>query len=295
MSGLILELQRDALNKEVEVSNLLRKALVISKKLNISELDLWISNELYGYTSDAKIPKYREVIGSVKVFNPYHGWQPVFFEDPKMGERLSKREVSQAIGTLEQLIKEDKSNTLQIPFGQAVKNIIMKQMDLPMEPTLVVATTQVHEILESVRNEVLNWALELESKGIKGEGMSFSKEEKQAVQTNYNITNHINKMENSQLLQNSSNSKQTLNINKSTDDLHMLLNELTNALSQLQLNDDDQAELKAEISTVSNQLSSPKPKSLIIKESLRSAKSILEGVTSSVLATGLVEKLSSFF
>ena len=38
MSGLVLELQRDALNKNVNVSDLLRKAMVVSKKLGINEM-----------------------------------------------------------------------------------------------------------------------------------------------------------------------------------------------------------------------------------------------------------------
>lgn len=39
MSGLVLELQRDSLNKDISVSDLLRKALMVSKKLAIPEIE----------------------------------------------------------------------------------------------------------------------------------------------------------------------------------------------------------------------------------------------------------------
>lgn len=58
MSGLVLELQKDALNKEVSVSELLRKSLVVSKKLKITHIEEWINNELDGYNSTISPPKY---------------------------------------------------------------------------------------------------------------------------------------------------------------------------------------------------------------------------------------------
>ena len=59
------------------------------------------------------------------------------------------------------------------------------------------------------------------------------------------------------------------------------------------LNQEDAAELEAEVLTIEHQVASPKPKQLIISESLKSARSILEGVTGSVLATGLLTQLAS--
>ena len=38
MNSLVLELQRDALHKNVKVSDLLRKALVVAKKLEIKNV-----------------------------------------------------------------------------------------------------------------------------------------------------------------------------------------------------------------------------------------------------------------
>lgn len=95
MSGLILELQADALDPHTRVSDLLRKALVISKKLGIDEIEHWIVNELNGYSEHEEIPAYRKIRGEVKVWNPYHGWQPLNFGNPEHGEALSSRTIGQ--------------------------------------------------------------------------------------------------------------------------------------------------------------------------------------------------------
>ena len=122
MTGLVLELQRDALDKNVDVSSLLRKAVVVSKKLGITEIEAWINQELSGYPADEDaVPTYREVSGVIKVFNPYHGWQPLNFGNADLGEDLSKRKISQAIGELVAIAENPKSGNLQVPFSQHTK------------------------------------------------------------------------------------------------------------------------------------------------------------------------------
>jgi hypothetical protein len=44
-----LELQRDALERSIAVSDLLRKALVVSRKLGIDSIQEWLNSELNGY------------------------------------------------------------------------------------------------------------------------------------------------------------------------------------------------------------------------------------------------------
>lgn len=57
MSGLVAELQRDALDHGVPVSHLLRNALVAARKLRVNEFSSWIDTELNGY------PKPKEDAG----------------------------------------------------------------------------------------------------------------------------------------------------------------------------------------------------------------------------------------
>lgn len=268
MSGLVLELQRDALDKNIAESSLLRKAIVVSKKLGITEIETWINQELAGYPADEDIvPAYREVSGVVRVFNRYHGWRPLNFGNAEVGEKLSKRKISQAIGELVAIAESDNSGNLHVPFSQHTKNLLMKTMDIPLEPILLVGGSQIHGILEAVRNEILNWGLDLETKGIIGDGMTFSTEEKVlASQVTYNVTNYIGSMQNSQLQQDSAGASQTQNITQPELDISAFIEELKASIHDLDLNQDDSAELEAEVLTVELQLASPKPKSIIVKE-----------------------------
>ena len=282
------------MDKSVDVSDLLRKAMVVSRKLGINEIEDWIKRELSGYNKANEIPEYREISGQVKVYNPYHGWQPLHFRDHKYAELLSKKKIGQAVGQLDSIRQNDTNGYLVVPFNDYTKNNLMSSMDIPLEPSLLVSDTQLYKILEGVRNEILNWSLDLESKGIIGDGMSFSKEEKKAAsKISYHVTNNIGSMSNSQLQQDSPYSSQNLNVNIAGVELGDFIKELKASLNDLELEADEKAELKAEVLTLEHQLASPKPKDIIISESLKSTRSILEGITSSVLAAGLLSQLAS--
>ena len=295
MSGLVLELQRDALDKSINVSDLLRKAMVVSKKLGINEMEEWINRELVGYPGDnSEIPLYREITGRVMAYNPYHGWQLLHFANPELGDHLSKRKISQAVGQLDAIVNNDKSRELHVPFSNHIKNQLMDSMEIPLEVTLLVGDSELHKILEGVRNEILNWTLDLETRGIVGDGMRFSAEEKQAAsQINYQIVNNIGSMQNSQLQQDSSNATQSLNVDQTSIDPADFIENLKKSIPCLNLEPENLAELKVEVSTIENQFSSPKPKNIIISESFKSIRNILEGATGSIIAAELLKQLAS--
>lgn len=63
---------------------------------------------------------------------------------------------------------------------------------------------------------------------------------------------------------------------------------LKDLLPQLGLTGDDEAVAQSDIATIEAQLSSPRPKAEIIKESLRSIRNIAEGAVGSMAASGIV-------
>lgn len=295
MSGLVLELQSDALNKDVRCSDLLRKALVVSLKLGVEAIEGWLRHELNGYPLyDDEVPDYREIHGLIKAWNPYHGWQPLNFGDPKQAERLSKRKIMQPIGELDALLENKGGGELQVPFPQHIVNSLMKGMEVPLQPTLHVSNTEIVGILDVVRNTVLEWALELEKEGVIGEGMTFSKEEQQAAgQVTYQITNNIGKMQNSQFQQDSPGASQHLKVGTDLSQIVALMAKMKDSMGQFGLNADSESELETEISTIEIQSKSPKPKSSIISESLKSIRSILEGATGSIAATSFLAQITN--
>ena len=54
MDSLVLELQRECLAPGVSVTDLLRKALVVARKLGVKDLQSWIENELNGSMPPSK-------------------------------------------------------------------------------------------------------------------------------------------------------------------------------------------------------------------------------------------------
>ncbi len=76
MGSLVREMQQDALNSAVSVSDLLRKALVVSTKLQVDSEREWIRWELFGYPADdnsLQVESYRVLHGKPEVFNPFRG------------------------------------------------------------------------------------------------------------------------------------------------------------------------------------------------------------------------------
>lgn len=187
--GIVLELQRDCLNPDISVSNILRKAKVIAAKLDLADLEGWIDNELNGYlnTKLADLPPHRKAWGSPKFFNPYRGYCPIIVQDDEFGKIVSTVFLSQNIGALEDLSNSDEG-TLIYKYPPVVQQVLQNSMDVDMECSLHFSTTQVRAALEHIRNRVLEWTLELEKRGVVGENFSFDETDKREAQA---VTNHI--------------------------------------------------------------------------------------------------------
>ncbi len=75
MEGIVLELEREALDENVSIEVLLRKAYLVARKLKLTDFEEWINNEQNGYEGEG--PEYRMIRGEYKALNPYRGWIPV--------------------------------------------------------------------------------------------------------------------------------------------------------------------------------------------------------------------------
>jgi hypothetical protein len=62
MSSIVSHLQLEALDRNVRVSDLLRKSLVVARKLKLSELQSSIEKERSDYRRTDEVTDYREVI-----------------------------------------------------------------------------------------------------------------------------------------------------------------------------------------------------------------------------------------
>lgn len=175
MSSLVEELQRDALDGNVNVSDLLRKAYVVAVKLKLDKFKAWCEFELNGYKSD--LPDYRVIRGILRAWNPYNGWIPVMLQGD--GDSLTLHQEGGPIGPLQDLIGQgDESNNLIVYFSPRQQEYVQRRISVPLEVTLHIGRSSVVGILDAVRNLILDWSLKLEGDGILGDGMSFSPEER---------------------------------------------------------------------------------------------------------------------
>ena len=294
---MVLDLQREAMDRNAPIIDLLRKAFVISKKLHISDFEKWAEQELNGYyeVSTNKIPKYRHITGEIRGWNEYHGWQPVIITDPRIMEKLSTRACNQGIAEIESLVKNfeaDKgAGQIQMKYDAHTNAMLGKATGHQTEFCIMAPPTSLVRMLDAVRTIILNWSLKLEEDGILGEGLVFTPKEKKAAENiPQNVTNFYGPVQSSQIQQQTTDSSQVMNIQQADlSDIKDFLEAIQKEIKELKLSDESWRELEAEIKTAEVQISSPKPKHRIIRESLSTIRHILETAAGGVGAKLLIE------
>jgi len=295
MSSVVIELQRDALDRAVQVSDLLRKALVVARKLGLTEFHAWIDKELKGYSREDDVPEYRDVSGQIRAWNPYRGWIPVIINDVSLAELLSRRKCAQSIAELEHLVRDGKDDgVLHMPFPEETRRRLSHAMGFDTEVSLFTQRAALVGIVDAVRTVILNWALKLEEDGILGEGLSFTLKEREAAgRSAQNVTNFYGPVQSPQIQQGSAQPTQlAVNLSLNLGAVHAFVDLFKQNLGSLDLPDEPRQETEAELHTLESQIHSPKPKSSIIREGLSSLRRILEGAGGGAVAQLLLRELA---
>jgi len=291
MGSIVQELQMDAMSSTSNISDLLRKSLVVARKLKIIEFEQWVNQELNGFKVPSKeIPEYRGIAGRIQWFNVYRGWCPVIIEDEEILNIVSNSKIGQPIIEIEALVISDSDNlVIQIPQGQ--QNLLSRIFNETTEFRLLFGKSQAQRVIDTVRNIILEWALKLEEDGIMGENLSFSKEEKQEA-SKHDYTIVIGNATGVQIQQNTQNSNQTMINEINLEEVSTFISTIKHNLNQIGLQGASQKVVETEVAVISTQLESEKPNPSIIKQSLQTVKTVLEGVTGSLIASGLLHELT---
>lgn len=215
MSGIVIELQEEALDSNSDIVSLLRKAYLIARKLNLTDFEKWINNELNGYQDQNEIPEYRSVYGEVKGWNPYQGWIPVVVDNNEMSNTLNHRMVTDSAAKLKSLLS-GKGNYVTLPISGGANAMLSEWTGFETKYLFFFGINTLSDILEKVKNSILDWSITLEENGIMGEGLKFTNEEKSIAKTNTTINNYYTnnfagEVSNSQIQQGSKKSKQSKN------------------------------------------------------------------------------------
>ena len=296
-TSIVLELQHDALDENVKVSLLLRKALVVARKLDLQDFREWVEKELNGYKSGEQIPDYRGFQGEVNVRTQLTGWSPHVINDPELAKDITKRSSIQSIPEIEKLIETTSVDKyVQVNINPIHQGILRRELGNDVQIILFVSITYLHRPLETVRTIILNWTLNLQEQGILGEGLTFTTKEREAAShVPQNINNFYGPVDKPQIQQGTIESVQ-IAVSESLDveALKEFVRLLSSKLTDLELSAEKRTEAESDIKTIEAQISSPNPKRGIIGEALKSLRVILENASGTVAGQLLLELAKLF-
>lgn len=140
---------------------------------------------------------------------------PIQFPNSKSEDIFSKRNITSSISKLLAFSNTSSNEVFAMSFSPEALDLIWENNNhLRMDTYLIIDKSAIQNIIEQVKNELLNWILLLDDKGIIGEGTSFSFEEKEKAIGDQQIINYITNIygnvESSQLQQGTSNSNQKI-------------------------------------------------------------------------------------
>lgn len=297
MPGLVEQLQADALDRNVRITDLLRTAKVVSVKLDLTEVANWIEHELSGYLGDTEVPEYRRIRGAVKFLNPMQGWMPVIFEDSKTEDFITLFSVRQSLASLEQVAEstESKGGYLRHDLSGAIQSMLCEQLEIQTQFQMQFSVSHGVGIIDAVRNRVLEWSLQLEKAGILGDGLSFNQKEQQAAHATSNAP--VYNIQNVGVLGDVANSSTVNqnNFNYSPTDLSRI-GELIEQVQKLsdQMEGQLWTEVEAATSDLSKELDEQTPDSGKIRGALNSLRAICEGASGNLIANGILGLIKPF-
>ena len=275
----------------MSVSQLLRKAVLVAKKLGLEDTEQWLVYERSGYPIGSQIPEYRDVdISHIEAWNPYaNRWVRALSPEDGAENAMLKQAINQPLASIEDGVNSNQILSLSIPGTLSNHGTELR---------FVINSLSVKKVVDAVRDSIMDWAIELEKRGIIGEGLSFSEKELEtAHQSSINIT--FGDGASAQLQLNSPHGQQSMHVSSNNlTGLNNFIRALTELIAEAKVDTDTREELNAEIATLEAQAKSPKPKAKVIAEALKSIRTISEsvvgGVLTSTVSSTLVDLIPKF-
>jgi AbiTii len=169
VATLLQQLQADAVDPQVPLSHLLRKALILSKRLAYPPLGDWAQQELEGYPSDSELPDYR-ARRSCQVMGRFEAGLGAGFVNPIPSANVNEEhrqtlfsfEPRGGIAQYEELATEE---SLSLPWNQNFVSYYRDSFysDYALESAWrTISPSELTQILDSVRTRLLTFVLEIE-------------------------------------------------------------------------------------------------------------------------------------
>lgn len=289
MSEIVIDLQNEIINDSCDIMSVLRKAHLIAAKLNLKEFDEWIMKELNGYENYEDIPDYREVIGEIKAYNSMYGLIPVMLPE-SLAKNLNSRKLFNSISEIVELSKNNKSITINLPTE--LSEMLCAEAGITFPCYFIFGAHCLLNIIERVKNTILQWCINLEKDGILGSNLKFDEKEKEKAkeipqQINYYYGQVINGDVNSSTL---TANNTVNNYDKASDFINELEKQLANEkIDALKMND------ALEVLNDVKESISKKKKPSIIRGALMGLKDFLISAGASVTANLISAKINGLF
>lgn len=170
--NILKEIRDEIINESVSLSSILRKARVLASLLKHSDFEKWVLSELNGYNQDdPSIPDYRKLyVESIGDFSGPFGSGGRNLPIPTLNlpdyiqKFANETNIIQGIKSIESLVENGKSDSLVINWPADLiavcQSKIYQHMNL-YSARKVLSKSQFEQILDTVRNKLLDFILEL--------------------------------------------------------------------------------------------------------------------------------------
>ncbi|TWB73346.1 hypothetical protein FBZ87_105267 [Nitrospirillum amazonense] len=297
MNSLVLQLQAAAMDSETLIADLLRKAKIVSVKLDLTDVREWIDHEMNGYPDLNNLPEYRILFGKLKAWNPYRGWIPAIINDQRIEDIVSKFQANDAISVIEDTVRrtEDGAGYVAYSPNQQQQIVLSDMFNFQTQFQVHIPISAAIRLLDAVRNRILDWSLSLEKAGVLGIGMHFTLKEREAVRemsgNTYNITGNVGILGDV--------SKSQVQTNQGTSYTPSDFTELREITRQIrictnQLPEQIQTSTLSALAEIDAELGSRTPRSSRIQQGLASIRTSCEGAVGNLIASGILALIGKF-
>lgn len=289
MQGLILEIQRGALDPKFPLETLLRQMKVAAVKLSLDSLESWVENELNGYSGD--LPDYRVVLAAPYGWNAYNGWIPMQSDSSQFMDTLSTANIGQNVSSLEDLLNTSSDGTMMMNMSVELVAYINKLSGLNTAKMVhKVSRGTLVTIVSRVRNLILDWSIKMEKAGITGEGLTFSDAEKLQARETMSTIN----IENFNGVLGNDNNTGDINANFNIAQASKLIEDIRGYLPNLRNEGVDTQKLVLILNKIDGESKKAKPDRKLVRSLLESVRDVLVGASGGLTAEGAKALLTSF-
>lgn len=168
--GLLEEIQRDAVDSKSDLGSVLRKCKILAARLGSQPLEDWLIWESNGYPEETPLPRYRILqLNLMGHFTGSYGREirnapiPLICLPDDVQERFASFQCRQSVASIESLTSRDEKGTLRLPMGNLA--VLLGDQVYSGHSCVdawgQIGTAGLVEVLNSVRNKVLDFALAL--------------------------------------------------------------------------------------------------------------------------------------